>query len=49
MKPRKALHKIQEILDMDWNAYGEDIHPSEQLNFIRLVLAKVDPPQPKDE
>jgi hypothetical protein len=41
MKPRKAIERIREITNLLYDAYGEDIHPSEQLEMIKHVLVKV--------
>lgn len=41
MKPRKAIEQIREIANLLYDAYGEDIHPAEQLDMIRAVLEKV--------
>lgn len=40
MKPRKAIERIREIAELQYNAYGEPIHPAEQLDMIIHVLDK---------
>jgi hypothetical protein len=41
MKARKAIQQIQEITELLYDGYGEDIHPAEQLDMIRAVLKRV--------
>ena len=41
MKASKAVERIREIANLLYDAYGEDIHPSEQLAMINNILAKV--------
>jgi hypothetical protein len=41
MKPRKAIERIREITNLLYDAYGEDIHPGEQLDMIKSILNKV--------
>lgn len=41
MKPSKAVERIREIANLLYNAYGDDIHPSEQLEMINAILARV--------
>jgi hypothetical protein len=42
MKPSKAINRIREIVNLLYDAYGDDIHPAEQLDMIRSVLSKVE-------
>lgn len=35
-----ALNEIREICGLLFNAFGEDIHPTEQLTMIRDVLTE---------
>jgi hypothetical protein len=41
MKPRKAIERIREIANLEYNAYGEPIHPAEQLEMIKAILTRV--------
>lgn len=41
MKPRKAIERIREIANLEYDAYGEAIHPAEQLEMIKSILARV--------
>lgn len=41
MKASKAIRRIQEILSLEYNAYGEDIHPTEQLDMIQRIILRV--------
>lgn len=41
MKPRKAIERIREIANLEYDAYGQDIHPAEQLEMIKAILDKV--------
>ncbi len=41
MKPSKAIERIREITNLLYDGYGDDIHPSEQLEMIKHVLSKV--------
>jgi hypothetical protein len=40
MKAEKAIAKIREITELLYDAYGEDIHPSEQIAMIQRILEK---------
>jgi hypothetical protein len=41
MKRRKAIERIKEIANLEYDAYGEVIHPAEQLEMIKAILARV--------
>jgi hypothetical protein len=41
MKSSKAIERIREITNLLYDGYGDDIHPSEQLEMIKHVLSKV--------
>lgn len=41
MKPLKAINRIREITNLLYDAYGDDIHPAEQIAMIKQVLDKV--------
>jgi hypothetical protein len=40
MKAKDAVKRIREITELLYDGYGEDIHPAEQINMIRVVLEK---------
>lgn len=48
MKARKALAKIQEIAALQFDGYGEDIHPAEQMSMIESVLKRYKESQDAD-
>ena len=37
MKAKEAIAKIEEIMGLEYNGYGEDIHPMEQIIMIKGV------------
>ena len=41
MKRRKAIERIKEIANLEYDAYGEAIHPAEQIAMIKTILNKV--------
>jgi 20S proteasome alpha/beta subunit len=40
MNANQTVNRIREITNLLYDAYGEDIHPREQLNMIQRVLNK---------
>jgi hypothetical protein len=38
MNSEQAIQRIHEITELLYDAFGEDIHPDEQLDMIRRVL-----------
>jgi hypothetical protein len=40
MKAKDAVKRIREITELLYDGYGEDIHPAEQIDMIRVVLGK---------
>jgi hypothetical protein len=41
MKLRKTIERIREIANLEYDAYGEAIHPAEQLEMIKAILDKL--------
>jgi hypothetical protein len=40
MTSEQAIQRIREITELLYDAFGEDIHPDEQLDMIRQVLER---------
>jgi hypothetical protein len=40
MTSEQAVQRIREITELLYDAFGEDIHPDEQLDMIRQVLER---------
>jgi hypothetical protein len=40
MTSKQAVQRIREITELLYDAFGEDIHPDEQLDMIRQVLER---------
>lgn len=37
----RILRAIQEIVDLQYDGYGESIHPAEQISMIKTLLKQI--------
>jgi hypothetical protein len=48
MKAKKALAKIEEIMELEFDGYGEVMHPVERVAMIESVLRRYKESQDAD-